>query len=201
MKIIFKIICTALPTCCITNKNAFKLDAYCLLSTIRGELFLTEIPPSQRPTFLDRDPPSFTETSWTETPWTEETSGQLDRDPLQKYTQVGPPDRDPSGQRPLDKDAPWIEILPGQRHPWTETPQTKTPPPDRDHSPWTDKHLWKHYLRKLRLRAVKILEYLHCYAGDTACDMTNVQVRIFIVYRLTQPNGAALLHKSCCHGN
>ena len=146
MKIIFKIICTALLTCCITNKNAFQLDAYCMLSTIRGELFLTEIPPSQRPTFLDRDPPSWTETSWTETPfwtetpWTEETSGQLDRDPLQKYTQVGPPERDPRtktpGQRP-----PWIEILPGQRHPWTETPQTETPPPDRDHSPWTDKHL------------------------------------------------------------
>ena len=49
---------------------------------------------------------------------------------------------------------------PGQRppHPWTETPQTETPwtesTPDRDPSSgqrlplWTDKHLWKHYLRK-----------------------------------------------------
>ena len=132
MKIIFKIICTALPTCCITNKNAFKLDAYCLLSTIRGELFLTEIPPSQRPTFLDRDPPSFTET-WTETPWTEETSGQLDRDPLQKYTQVGPPDRDPSGQRrPLDRNPPWTETSldrdPSDRNP---TPQQRPLPLDR----------------------------------------------------------------------
>ena len=40
--------------------------------------------------------------------------------------------------------------------PWTETPRTETPPGQRPRSPplWTDRHLWKHNLRKLRLRAV-----------------------------------------------
>ena len=47
----------------------------------------------------------------------------------------------------------------------------------------------------------KIPERLHCYAGDTRYDMTDVEVRIFIVYRLSQPNGAAILHRPGCHGN
>ena len=41
---------------------------------------------------------------------------------------------------------------------WTETPhldRDPTRPPDRDPL-WTDRHLWKHNLRKLRLRAVNI---------------------------------------------
>ena len=86
--------------------------------------------PGQRPPWT----PLGQRTPWTETP--------LDRD----Y----PPDRDHPGQTPsLDRDPP------GQRPPpWiTET----TPLDNRDPlPPWTDKHLRKHNLRKLRLRAVKI---------------------------------------------
>ena len=69
----------------------------------------------------------------------------------------------PVGQRPPGQRTPWTETtpltppwtdtLPGQRFPWTET----TPLDNRDPlPPWTDKHLRKHNLRKLRLQAVKI---------------------------------------------
>ena len=65
--------------------------------------------------------------SWTETP--------LDWNP---------------GQRPLDRDPP------GQRPPWKETPWDKDPLRQRLRPPlWTDRHLRKHNLRRLRLRAVK----------------------------------------------
>ena len=42
-----------------------------------------------------------------------------------------------------------------------DTPRTKG-----RHPPWTDRHLWKHNLRKLRLRPVKIDKHLlFCYPG------------------------------------
>ena len=80
------------------------------------------------------------------------TETPLERHPLDRK----PPDRDPPGQRPsrqrpldrhpLDRD-PLDRDLPGQRPPLQ----------DRDQDPPTvDKHLWKHHLRKRRLRAVKI---------------------------------------------
>ena len=65
----------------------------------------------------------------------------------------GLPDRNPSGQRPLL----WTEtLLPGQRAPWTETPCTET---------LLDRNtpLWKHNLRKLRLRAVVTQWYMVLY--------------------------------------
>ena len=49
----------------------------------------------------------------------------------------GPSDRDPPDRHPLDRD-----------------PRTKTPRQRPKHPPWTDKHLWKHNLRKLCCRAV-----------------------------------------------
>ena len=66
-------------------------------------------------------------------------------------------------QRPPGQ-TPHFLCPPGQRPPQTDTPQTDTPL-DRDprtetprqrprHPPWTDKHLWKHNLRKLCCRAV-----------------------------------------------
>ena len=54
-----------------------------------------------------------------------------------------PLDRDHQDREPQDRDPP------GQRPPWTQDPLTETETPL-----WTDKHLWKHNLRKLRLRAV-----------------------------------------------
>ena len=74
------------------------------------------------------------------------------------------PNRDPPGQRPPGQRPP------GQRPPWMETPLDGDPtgqrplpwmetPLDRDRDPpWTDRHLWKHNLLKLRLRAVKMGE-------------------------------------------
>ena len=75
----------------------------------------------------------------------------LDRDPL-PWTETPSP-----GQRPPPPgQRPHIQRPPGQRPPGQRSPWTETPPPslDRDPPPWIDKHLWKHFLRKLRLRAV-----------------------------------------------
>ena len=64
-------------------------------------------------------------------------------------------------QRPPQTETPWTETSCTET-PWTETLRTETPldkdpwtesPLDRD-PPWTDRHLWKHNLRKLLLRAV-----------------------------------------------
>ena len=103
-------------------------------------------PPRQRP--LDRDPPEW------ESP-----------------RQRPPPhlDRDPPGQRPLRQRPPWTETpsldrdLPDRdpldRNPQREAPWTGPPPLLGQRPkllPWTDRHLRKHNLRKLRLRAVNI---------------------------------------------
>ena len=80
----------------------------------------------------------------------------------------GLPDRDPSGQRPSGQDLPgetlWTETSLDRGSPWQRPPAQR--PPDRDphtatlldRAPLsrllTDRRLWKHYLRKLRLRAI-----------------------------------------------
>ena len=58
------------------------------------------------------------------------------------YRKEGSPWQSPARQRLHPGQRPPGQRPPGQRPPWTETPL------------WTDKHLWKHYLRKLRLRTV-----------------------------------------------
>ena len=103
--------------------------------------------PARNP--LDRDHLLGTDHPWTQTP--------LDRDP---------PDRDPLGRNLLHRDSPQTETLLDTDHPLvrdpldrdpplrTDTPCTETPL-DRDLC-WTDRHLWKHNLCKLHLRAVKM---------------------------------------------
>ena len=56
------------------------------------------------------------------------------------------PYRDLPKQRPLEQRPP-VQRLPWTKTPWTESPLDTDPP-------WTDRHLWKHNLRKLLLRAV-----------------------------------------------
>ena len=125
-----------------------------------GEVSMTETSPGQR-------------SPWTETPLLERDPPPGQRPPL---LDRDCPDRDPSGQRPpldgdphdgypLDRDrgplwqrpSSWTES--SQRPLWTEThrdPPGWRPPWQRPRPPlpWTDKHLWKHNPRKLRLRAV-----------------------------------------------
>ena len=69
--------------------------------------------------------------------------------PARYRTGVSLTETPPPGQRPHS----WTETPPGQRTSWTETPRTETP---------LDKHLWKHYLRKLRLRAVIMQKWIKC---------------------------------------
>ena len=73
------------------------------------------------------------------------TETPLDRNP--------PPGRDPQTETPLDRDPP------GQRPSRTEPPSLGWRPPwtETETGPlWTDRHLCKHNLGKLRLRAVKM---------------------------------------------
>ena len=102
---------------------------------------------------LDRDPPGR-KPPWTETPWTD-----------------SPLDRDPPGQRSL---------LPlGQRPPWTETLLDRDPPYPLDRDPrtetetplWTDRHLWKHNLRKLENTLWKGTHTTHSGACWRSCRM------------------------------
>ena len=124
---------------------------------------------SKRP--RSRDPPPQTETpsSWTESrqdrdPWTEtpylKTETPQNRDP---WTETPyPRQRFPENRDPLDRDPiPQTgtpphqdrDPLPGQRPLRTETPHE-----DRDPlpPPWTDKHLWKHYLAHTSYAAGKM---------------------------------------------
>ena len=79
----------------------------------------------------------------------------LDIDPLNRPQRATSQTETPQTETPLDRNpfrqrCSWTETPPRQRPPWTETPL-----------PWTHKHLWKHYLRKLRLRAVTSNNFCH----------------------------------------
>ena len=115
--------------------------------------------PCQRPPWTETPWTEIpqTETSWTETPWTEtpQTETSWDGDPWTGTPWTETPDRDlwdrdPPGQRPPDR-----ELL-RWRPPWTETPLGWRPPWADTETPllYTDKHLWKHNLRKLCLQVV-----------------------------------------------
>ena len=87
-----------------------------------------------------------------------------------------PPDRDPpSGQRPPWTETPWMQIPRTVPFPGMETPLTETKAPL-----WTDRHLWKHNLRKLRLRAVTTWETKWFQSNEVSKFREQV-------------------HRSCCH--
>ena len=88
--------------------------------------------------------------------------GLHDRDPMD----IEPPgqrpllDREPPWQRPPDRDPKCTETPLPHTHTqtsWTETPLPGCRSPGQRPRPslWTDRHLWKHNLRKLHLRVVK----------------------------------------------
>ena len=116
----------------LSNKNAFRYDAYRPYVTVRQGVSLTEIPHwTETPR---HGSPGQRLPHWTETPWTETSQIEtpLDRDPL---------DRDPQDRDPLDKD-PWTETPHWIETPhWTETPTGQRPPGQRplgQRPPWTE---------------------------------------------------------------
>ena len=74
-----------------------------------------------------------------------------------------------------DTYRPLVDLLPGG--------MSATPPPDQRQTPpprWTDRHLWKHNLRKLRLRAVDLLTVRWS-------DLT-MEVQLYLIYQKRTPS-------------
>ena len=110
---------------------------------------------------------------WTETPWAETTWTEI------SWTEI------PQTEFPRTETPP-KQKPPGQRSPRQRTPEQRPP-----RVLWTHKHLWKHYLRKLRIVVEVILQFYmwNSFQSKVSINLSycrsTIQIRLVLKKRPT----------------